>query len=230
MAIPIEPNSKQVTGRRAGAGKREITLTGSARLLVGMAVLLSPAHGQRDLKLEIEGRRRALVIGNNAYTMGKLVNADNDALLMSATLRALDFQVDTATDLSLRQMEDSVNRFAESLSKGDVVGDAHLLEDVVQMVFDRLLADEHLLSYLLVLVSPGRQTPRSPFPGGERAAFTAFASLGPAAAFQTNGSSLARAAKSRIAGRRCCREAKLCSSRAPRSPGVMRTPASRSFR
>jgi formylglycine-generating enzyme required for sulfatase activity len=96
------------------------TLRGAATLL-GLTVLLGvPAHGQRDLKVEIEGRRRALIIGNDAYTRGKLANAVNDARLMSATLTKLDFKVDTVTDASLRQLEDSVSRFAGSLSAGDI--------------------------------------------------------------------------------------------------------------
>jgi uncharacterized caspase-like protein len=39
---------------------------------------------------------------------------------MGATLGSLNFKVDLVTDAGLRQMEDSVNRFAASLSPGDV--------------------------------------------------------------------------------------------------------------
>jgi formylglycine-generating enzyme required for sulfatase activity len=93
----------------------------AAVLLITVAIASqAPAQTQRDLRLEIEGQRRARVIGNNAYARGKLVNAVNDARLMSATLHKLDFQVDIAADVTLRQLEESVNRFTAGLSKGDV--------------------------------------------------------------------------------------------------------------
>ncbi len=78
------------------------------------------ASAQRDLVLESGNQRRALVIGNNAYTKGRLANAVNDARLMGATLRSLNFKVDLVTDAGSRQMEDAVNRFASSVSPGDV--------------------------------------------------------------------------------------------------------------
>jgi formylglycine-generating enzyme required for sulfatase activity len=78
------------------------------------------ASAQRDLVLESGNQRRALVIGNNAYTKGRLANAVNDARLMGATLGGLNFKVDLVTDAGFRQMEDAVNRFAASLSPGDV--------------------------------------------------------------------------------------------------------------
>jgi uncharacterized caspase-like protein len=76
---------------------------------------------QRDLQVERPGsRRRALVIGNNAYVSAPLRNAVNDVRSMSKALRDLGFQVDIVVDAGNKTMADAVDRFASKISNGDV--------------------------------------------------------------------------------------------------------------
>src|ERR1035438_2435079 len=55
------------------------------------------------------------------------------------------------------------------------VGDAQFVEDVVQMVLDRLLGNEHLFGHLFVLVALGHESHDLAFAGAQRSAFAGFA-------------------------------------------------------
>ena len=55
------------------------------------------------------------------------------------------------------------------------IRDAQLIEDIMQMVLDGLLADKHLLRHLFVLIPLGDQRDDFTFAGGERAALAALA-------------------------------------------------------
>lgn len=64
--------------------------------------LTKPANSDKD-----ETKRVALVIGNGDYTNArKLSNPVNDATDMAKTLKELDFEVISGTNLSLKQMTD----------------------------------------------------------------------------------------------------------------------------
>jgi len=65
-----------------------------------------------------QDRRVALVIGNAAYPTAPLKNPVNDARDMAAELRGLGFEVILRENASLRQMEDAVDLFWQSLRKG----------------------------------------------------------------------------------------------------------------
>jgi len=61
------------------------------------------------------GARLALVIGNNAYAVGPLLNPVNDARAMATSLEAVGFQVLLRTDANLREMIGAVREFGERL-------------------------------------------------------------------------------------------------------------------
>lgn len=69
-----------------------------------------------------EARRRALVIGNTAYTKKpSLPNAVNDAASVSGALEAIGFEVTKKSNLATKlQMEQEVDTFINSLAKNDV--------------------------------------------------------------------------------------------------------------
>ncbi len=60
--------------------------------------------------------RLALLIGNSSYAVRPLANPRNDVQLLAKTLRALNFQVEIATDLSKGDLEDTLNRFGDKLT------------------------------------------------------------------------------------------------------------------
>ncbi|MFZ1679963.1 MAG: caspase family protein [Rhizobiaceae bacterium] len=67
------------------------------------------------------GARKALVIGNNAYSgLEPLRKAIGDAESVSATLRDLGFSVTTLTDADVSDFDDALSAFYETLGEGDV--------------------------------------------------------------------------------------------------------------
>ena len=69
-------------------------------------------------------KRIALVIGNSAYTVGRLANPSNDARLIAKTLRSLDFEVLEHTDLNQPAMKKAIVDFGDILDRAgeDAVG------------------------------------------------------------------------------------------------------------
>ncbi len=62
-----------------------------------------------------EGKRVALIIGNDAYSLSPLRNAVNDARAMDKALRAAGFQTKLLENASKEQMDDALGAFADSL-------------------------------------------------------------------------------------------------------------------
>jgi hypothetical protein len=82
-------------------------------ILAVFSILALPAHAQE------EGKRVALVIGNNNYTVSPLRNAINDASLMARSLQAAGFKVILKEDATLPQMEAEAAKLAEQLGPDD---------------------------------------------------------------------------------------------------------------
>lgn len=67
-------------------------------------------------------RRKALVIGNNAYEhVARLDNAQTDALAIADALQAVGFQVTLGRDLSERRMKEMLRNFRQTVQGGDEV-------------------------------------------------------------------------------------------------------------
>lgn len=81
--------------------------------LVILSAFCLPLRGQE------EGKRIALIIGNNHYTMSPLRNAVNDARLMDKSLRAAGFKTILREDASLTAMEEAAAEFASQLGPDD---------------------------------------------------------------------------------------------------------------
>ena len=93
------------------------------RVLLLLALLLglaAPAGAQTHLT----GRRVALVIGNGAYrSVDRLPNADNDATLIAATLKSLDFTLvggGPLLDLDRGQFAQAIQDFGRALAGAEV--------------------------------------------------------------------------------------------------------------
>lgn len=66
-------------------------------------------------------KRIALVIGNSGYDrIGRLPNATSDARLISSSMRGMDFDVTTLTDLSEDAMGEAIDRFTKDALTADV--------------------------------------------------------------------------------------------------------------
>ncbi|MEP7213472.1 MAG: caspase family protein [Acidobacteriota bacterium] len=93
-----------------------------------MTTIFVPAQGTRSLEREkttsaMAEKRLALVIGNGSYLKARsLANPANDATDVAATLSGLGFEVISGTNLSLKQMNDKVREFGDSLKTGGGVG------------------------------------------------------------------------------------------------------------
>jgi len=65
-------------------------------------------------------QRRALVIGNSAYSSGPLKNPVNDASDMATMLRKLGFIVTLKRNAGLQEMEEAIEEFGNKLKRGGV--------------------------------------------------------------------------------------------------------------
>ena len=97
----------------------------------------TPARVPKDLHVEPEtsppkplipraqglagGRRKALVIGNNAYTKARpLRNGAHDAADVTAVLKRASFDVTPLTDSTETRLKEAVRHFASNVNSGDV--------------------------------------------------------------------------------------------------------------
>jgi hypothetical protein len=90
------------------------------RVIISILVaLVCFAQARRDLQVAPATQRHALVVGNAAYPKWPLKNPLNDARTVAASLTRLGFAAQVATDLSLRNLEASINRFVAQVKSGD---------------------------------------------------------------------------------------------------------------
>src|SRR5688572_26547607 len=69
----------------------------------------------------VVNRRVALVVGNSDYQhVADLANPTNDAVAISAKLRALDFEVLEAVNVGLGDMQEALRRFGLETAGADV--------------------------------------------------------------------------------------------------------------
>lgn len=95
-----------------------VTLAASALGLAGPAAAQTAAPAAAAASPDTPaatGARLALVIGNNAYAVGPLLNPVNDARAMATSLESVGFQVLLRTDANLRDMIGAVREFGERL-------------------------------------------------------------------------------------------------------------------
>ncbi|MCX6637819.1 MAG: caspase family protein [Acidobacteria bacterium] len=97
--MPRNSGSSTALGRRAAAGL--------GLLLLAVSALVFAADD--------EGKRVALIIGNDAYSIGPLKNAVNDARAMDKALRAAGFQTKLLENATKEQMDEALGAFADSL-------------------------------------------------------------------------------------------------------------------
>jgi hypothetical protein len=86
--------------------------------LAAVSVALA-AQAPRDLTVAPASNRFALVVGNAAYPKWPLKNPLNDARSVAAALDQLGFITQSATDVTLRNLEASINRFVAQIKSGD---------------------------------------------------------------------------------------------------------------
>jgi CHAT domain-containing protein len=78
------------------------------------------AQGSANDRQVSRDRRVALVIGNAAYSQGKLENPVNDATDIAAALRQRGFEVTLVTDANLKEMDVAVDQFFAELKQSKV--------------------------------------------------------------------------------------------------------------
>ena len=81
--------------------------------LIALALLALPSWAQTEA-----GRRVALVIGNNAYANGPLLNPVNDARAMAAALQGAGFTVILKTDATQPELLSALRDFGNRLKEG----------------------------------------------------------------------------------------------------------------
>lgn len=103
---------------------RVIALVLACATLAHAQASVAPAPGSRTLAVSPagQGKRIALVIGNDAYRkVSKLEKAGNDATAMARELKAAGFEVLLHRDLDYRGMVKAVETLANSITGGDQV-------------------------------------------------------------------------------------------------------------
>ena len=107
-----------------GSRVRKLIL-GTLLLLASSALLIGPARGAPDARVDSAEHRVALVIGNGAYRhLPRLGNPENDAQLMAKTLKEMGFDLiggGALTDLDRQGFEKAIRKFGSELS-GNGVG------------------------------------------------------------------------------------------------------------
>ena len=88
-------------------------LHSSAAVCAGLLLTICAASAQE------EGKRVALIIGNNNYAMSPLRNAINDARLMDKALQAAGFKTILKEDATYPVMEEAAAKLAEQLGPDD---------------------------------------------------------------------------------------------------------------
>lgn len=83
------------------------------------ALALGLSAQQRDFQIEAASKRKALLIGNNAYGKQALNNAVNDATDLNKSLQGLGFNTRLLVDADLRTMDLAIREFAQGLNAGD---------------------------------------------------------------------------------------------------------------
>ena len=84
-----------------------------------IALLAAAALAAAQPPASSEGRRIALVIGNDAYPAGALQNAVNDARAMQKSLAGAGFRVILAENAGKAAMEQQAAEFLQSIGPGD---------------------------------------------------------------------------------------------------------------
>lgn len=90
----------------------------SAAALPALAQSQARPPGAQSMLPNTAVLKRALVIGNGAYAIGRLDNARGDATLIAESLRKIGFEVTMAKDLNRTAMFEAVRTFAASLPAG----------------------------------------------------------------------------------------------------------------
>lgn len=89
---------------------------------VGLAVLWFAMNMTAAVAFGKDTQRVALVIGNSRYeTLAPLSSPSNDAQLIAQTLETMGFDVSLGRDLSIKQFQDTVRRFAEKTEQANTV-------------------------------------------------------------------------------------------------------------
>jgi hypothetical protein len=124
-------NEKRINAVGRGSAKPLIAESNPINQRIEISVISNPHFkkskgyddGLRNPNLNTTGQKRmALVIGNTAYENSpSLRNPVNDAMLMASTLSSLEFEVVTLTNLSFKQMINSLKHFSTQVNKADVV-------------------------------------------------------------------------------------------------------------
>lgn len=94
---------------------------GQARL-ESHTIHLTIAEGAQVSQQPNGERRRALIIGNASYLTSPLKNPINDAVAMTNTLSAMDFDVTLITDASSGDMKRAIKEFGKELAVSKAVG------------------------------------------------------------------------------------------------------------
>ncbi|NNE21841.1 MAG: hypothetical protein HKN11_04460 [Rhizobiales bacterium] len=86
-----------------------------------LAIIVCSSSARQQAQAQT-GKRFALVIGNSNYQqVGHLTNPRNDAVLISASLQAVGFEVETLFDLGEEAMGAALDSIAERASSLDVI-------------------------------------------------------------------------------------------------------------
>src|SRR5215469_10628277 len=94
--------------------RRIISVSLNAVLTLIFLMVLAPAAGHAQ-----EGKRIALVVGNNTYALSPLRNAVNDARVMDQALRNAGFRTILRENVTKTALEEAVAEFLQQLGPDD---------------------------------------------------------------------------------------------------------------
>ncbi len=111
------------TTKKVAAERREVDQSALNRPTSREVAYSKPAeNSERQSKSMPDKTRKALVIGNNAYTsVTRLQNARGDAIAMAEGLSGVGYSVTLITDATRSSMNAAIRRFKSQLAGGDEV-------------------------------------------------------------------------------------------------------------
>jgi tetratricopeptide (TPR) repeat protein len=119
MLQPVRKPLDQSRDREGAVPDERLFSRKTTILRIALAVLFSLATTIPAVHAQDAGKRVALIIGNDAYTISPLKNAVNDARAMDAALRASNFTTILVENAKLSDMHDKIGEFLDKLGPDD---------------------------------------------------------------------------------------------------------------
>ena len=141
MRLEMKPQRRRVL-------KAALTVLGAPQLTLGTALAAqrqpgeagdAADKGQAGAASLLVAPRKALVIGNSAYSFGALKNPSNDARAIAEELKRTGFDVVLGVDLARAQMVEAIQAYGQAVAQSKAIGLFYFAGHGVQLAWRNYL-------------------------------------------------------------------------------------------